>query len=163
MAVPPSPIAPATACHLAAWIVAAVACAGAAVVPHRESSGRDAPRPGAAQQAAPRTIEVRARRFAFEPSLVEVTVGEPVRLLVRSDDGVHGFAVERLGINREIPRGGTAVTIDFVATEAGRFPIVCSEYCGSGHEEMTGMLAVRARDAAEPPPGTPPGEPPPQE
>jgi heme/copper-type cytochrome/quinol oxidase subunit 2 len=37
------------------------------------------------------------------------------------------------------------VTIDFVASAAGTFPILCSEYCGDGHEDMTGTLVVRAK------------------
>ena len=98
-----------------------------------------------AQEPEPRTIEVVARRFAFEPAQIEVSVGEPVRLLVRSADGVHGLEIKKLKINREIPRGGKPVTIEFTATEAGRFPILCSEYCGEDHDAMTGTLVVRAR------------------
>ena len=98
-----------------------------------------------AQQSEPRTIEVVARRFVFEPAQIDVFVGEPVRLLVRSGDGVHGLEIKKLRINREIPRGGKPVTIEFTATEAGRFPILCSEYCGDDHDEMTGVLVVQAR------------------
>ena len=36
----------------------------------------------------------------------------------------------------------------FTATETGRFPYLCSEYCGDGHDGMKGMLVVVARDAA---------------
>lgn len=109
-------------------------------------SSREARRAG--QPAERRVIEVVARRFAFEPAVVQVTVGEPVRLLVRSGDGVHGIAIEALDVERRIPRGGEPVSIDIVAGEAGQFPILCSEYCGAGHEEMTGTLVVRAREAA---------------
>ena len=28
---------------------------------------------------------------------------------------------------------------------AGEFPILCSEYCGDGHEDMKGMLVVAAK------------------
>jgi cytochrome c oxidase subunit 2 len=97
-----------------------------------------------AQEPAPRSIDVVARRFAFEPAQIEVMVGERVRLLVRSADGVHGIEIKKFKVNKEIPRGASVVTIDFTATEAGRFPIVCSEYCGDDHEAMTGMLVVQA-------------------
>jgi cytochrome c oxidase subunit II len=92
----------------------------------------------------PRVIEILARRFAFEPAEIQVAVGEPVRLLVRSGDGVHGLAIKKLKINKEIPRGGEVVTINFTAKEAGRFPIMCSEYCGDDHDSMQGMLVVMA-------------------
>jgi len=100
--------------------------------------------PGA-QTPEPRVIEVVAKRFAFEPSPIEVTVGETVRLLVTSADGVHGIEIKKFKVKKEIPRGGDPVTIEFTASEAGEFPILCSEYCGDGHEDMTGMLVVRAR------------------
>ena len=154
MAAPAFPCAPATACTFAARVAAAAVCVGAVVAPERhvlsgQQEHRRPPVLSAAQTSEPRAIEVLAKRFAFEPAVIQVAVGEPVRLIVRSGDGVHGIAIKSLGIAREIPRGGMAVTIDFVAAEAGRFPIVCSEYCGSGHEDMNGMLVVRAHGAPE--------------
>ncbi|MBY0496700.1 MAG: cupredoxin domain-containing protein [Cyanobacteria bacterium] len=92
-----------------------------------------------------RTIEVVAKRFGFEPSRIEVTEGERVKLVVRSADGVHGVEIKKFKVNKKVPRGGDAVTIEFAATAAGEFPILCSEYCGDGHEEMKGMLVVAAK------------------
>ena len=98
----------------------------------------------AAQAPEPRVIEVIARRFAFEPAEIEATVGERLRLVVRSADGVHGLEIKKFKVKKEIPRGTTPVTIEFTAGEEGRFPILCSEYCGDEHDAMTGMLVVRA-------------------
>jgi cytochrome c oxidase subunit 2 len=97
-----------------------------------------------AQTPEPRIIEITARRFAFEPSAVEATVGEKLRLVVRSADGVHGLEIKKLRIKKEIPRGGEPVTIDVTASTEGNFPILCSEYCGNGHDDMSGMLIVRS-------------------
>jgi cytochrome c oxidase subunit 2 len=96
-------------------------------------------------QDEPRTVEIVATRFNFEPSRVEVTEGERVKLLVKSGDGVHGLQIKKFKIDKKIPRGGDPVTIEFVATAAGEFPILCSEYCGDGHEDMKGMLVVAAK------------------
>jgi cytochrome c oxidase subunit II len=101
-------------------------------------------RPSSAQTAEPRVVAVVARRFAFEPAEIEATVGERLRLVITSADGVHGVEIKKLKIKREVPRGGEAVTIDFTATTEGSFPILCSEYCGNGHSDMTGMLIVRS-------------------
>jgi cytochrome c oxidase subunit II len=98
-----------------------------------------------AAASAPRTIEVVASRFAFEPARVEVTEGERIKLLVKSGDGVHGLQIKKFKIDKKVPRGGDAVTIEFVATAVGDFPILCSEYCGDGHEDMKGMLVVAAK------------------
>jgi len=96
-----------------------------------------------AQADEPRVIEITARRFAFEPAEIDATVGERLQLVVRSADGVHGLEIKKLKIKKEVPRGGEPVTIDFTATSEGTFPILCSEYCGKGHNDMTGMLIVR--------------------
>lgn len=97
-----------------------------------------------AQTTEPRIIEITARRFAFDPSEVEATVGEKLQLVVRSADGVHGLEIKKLKIKKEVPRGGEPVTIDFTASTEGSFPILCSEYCGNGHDDMSGMLIVRS-------------------
>lgn len=90
-------------------------------------------------------IEVVAKRFAFEPARIEVTEGEHVRLVLTSADGVHGVGIKKFRVEKTVPRGGTPVTIDFVASAAGEFPILCSEYCGNGHDEMKGLLVVATR------------------
>ena len=70
--------------------------------------------------------------------------GERLRLVITSADGVHGVEIKKFKIKKEVPRGGEAVTIEFTATTEGTFPILCSEYCGDGHNDMTGMLIVRS-------------------
>ena len=102
-----------------------------------------------AQEPEPRTIAVVARRFVFEPAEITVSVGERVRLLVTSGDGVHGIEIKQLDVKKEIPRGKTAVPIEFTAADAGRFPILCSEYCGDEHDNMRGMLVVVAPSDGE--------------
>ena len=103
-----------------------------------------------AQTDGPRVIDITARRFAFEPAEIEATVGERLQLVVRSADGVHGVQIKKLKIKKEVPRGGEPVTIEFTATTEGTFPILCSEYCGKGHTDMTGMLIVRSVPSAQP-------------
>ncbi|HUE88832.1 MAG TPA: cupredoxin domain-containing protein [Vicinamibacterales bacterium] len=98
-----------------------------------------------ATASAPREIAIVAKRFAFEPATVEVTEGERIRLSISSADGVHGFQVRRLRLNKLIPRGSQPVTIDFVAPAPGSYEILCSEECGDGHDTMTGTLIVKAK------------------
>lgn len=96
----------------------------------------------------PKVFEVIARRFAFEPSTIEVVEGDHVRLLVRSADGPHGVEIKAFKVKKAVPRakpGDAPVTIEFVAGAPGEYPILCSEYCGNGHNDMTGALVVRAK------------------
>jgi cytochrome c oxidase subunit II len=85
-------------------------------------------------------IQILAARFAFEPATIQVTTGEPVRLVIRSKDTVHGFSIPNLKIDVRIPKGGDPVVVEFVAPLAGRFEIACSEFCGSGHGQMKAAL-----------------------
>ena len=125
---------------LAAVLLATATSAGSG------QNTQDSPSPS----QEPRVIEVVAKRFAFEPAEIEVTVGEKVTLAVRTADGVHGIEIKKFKVKKEIPRGTAPVMIEFTPTEAGRFPIVCSEYCGDGHDDMKGTLVVKARESQAP-------------
>jgi cytochrome c oxidase subunit 2 len=94
-------------------------------------------------QQAPRVIEVTAKKYEFVPSTIEVEQGERVVLRVTSGDRLHGFGIKQFKVNTEVPRGKT-VDVEFVASEAGTFPVICTEDCGKGHDDMTGTLVVKA-------------------
>jgi cytochrome c oxidase subunit 2 len=136
-------------------LFATVAVAGMALLPETPANagvGKDpatayapaSPASAAGAQAPVKTIEVVARRFAFEPATIEVTQGDRVRLIVASADGVHGVGIRKFKVNTLVPRGGKPVTIEFTASEAGTFPLICSEACGDGHADMRGSLVVTA-------------------
>jgi cytochrome c oxidase subunit 2 len=124
-------------------VLVAAAVAGTALL--SEGTGVSSTRQDPATVSAPRTIEVVARKYAFEPDRIEVTEGDRVRLVVRSVDSVHGLQIKRFGVNKHVPRGGEPVTIDFTASRAGTFEILCSEFCGDGHDGMKGTLVVLAK------------------
>ena len=97
----------------------------------------------AAAQQAPRVIEVTAKKYDFNPSTIEVQQGERVILRVTSTDRLHGIGIKKFGVNREVPKGKT-IEVEFVAAEAGTFPVLCTEDCGKGHDDMAGTLVVKA-------------------
>jgi cytochrome c oxidase subunit II len=93
-------------------------------------------------------VQMVAKKFAFEPAVIQVTEGEPVRLVIRSADRVHGFSIRDLNIDVQIPRSGHVV-VDLTAPRAGRYEIACSEFCGSGHRQMkAALVSVAATPAA---------------
>ena len=65
-----------------------------------------------------------------------------MRLTLRSADTKHGLEIKEFKVKIQIPKGGDPVSVSFVADRAGTFPIVCSEYCGSGHRGMKASLVV---------------------
>jgi len=85
-------------------------------------------------------VRVLAGKFAFDPPTIQVTAGEPVRLMIRSKDTVHGFSIPKLKIDVQVGKGGDPVVVEFVAPSSGRFEIACSEFCGSGHGQMKAAL-----------------------
>jgi cytochrome c oxidase subunit 2 len=85
-------------------------------------------------------IQVVASRYQFEPATIQVTAGEPVRLLIRSADVSHGFGIPALRIDAHVPKGGQVLTVAFVAPSAGEYEIACSEFCGVGHGRMKATL-----------------------
>jgi cytochrome c oxidase subunit II len=99
-------------------------------------------------------IQITASRYAFDPVTIQVNAGEPVRVVIRSTDGVHGFSIPKLKIDVQVPKSGDPVTVEFTAPAAGRYEIACSEFCGSGHGQMKAALisvapvttTVRGRD-----------------
>ncbi len=108
-----------------------------------DDPGRAAYKGGAQAAPAPKPVhelQVVAGRFAYEPASLQVVAGEPVRLVVRSKDTVHGFSIHKLKIDERVPKGGDPVVIEFTAPPAGRYEIACSEFCGSGHKQMKAAL-----------------------
>jgi len=93
-------------------------------------------------------IQIVATRYAFAPATIRVTAGEPVRLVIRSMDVVHGFSIPDLKVDARIPAGGEPIAVEFVAPAAGQYDIACSEYCGAGHGHMKASLVSVASPGA---------------
>ena len=95
----------------------------------------------AAGQAAPRRIELVARKFEFTPAEISVAVGHPVTLVIRTLDFAHGFSMPDFSVRADcVP--GRDVEISFTPDKVGRFGFVCDNFCGEGHDEMSGLLVV---------------------
>ena len=86
-------------------------------------------------------IKLEAYQFGFSPDPVVVKKGDIVKLLITSRDVTHGVYIKEYGINVTITKQ-EAKKIEFFADKAGKFDIVCSVYCGSGHSNMKGKLIV---------------------
>lgn len=93
-------------------------------------------------QDGTRVVQVEARRYEFAPTPIVVKAGEPVRLEVTATDVTHGFGLEAMDVDRELPPGETQ-TIEFTPQEPGQHHIHCTYYCGPGHDEMEGALVVK--------------------
>jgi len=89
-----------------------------------------------------RTFEVIARKFTFEPDVIDVRHNDIVRITIASADIAHSFTVDAYRIQKRIsPRG--RITFEFRADEVGRFPFYCSMRAEAGCADMRGELIVR--------------------
>ncbi|CAN5256283.1 hypothetical protein BH10PSE14_BH10PSE14_12780 [soil metagenome] len=99
----------------------------------------------AAQQPAPKPAEIHisAKKFEFQPNRITAKVGQPLVLVLTSEDRIHGFKMPELGLRAEIvPGQETRVTL--TPDKTGSFTFFCDVFCGGGHEDMDGTLVVEA-------------------
>lgn len=90
-------------------------------------------------QEGTRVIQMSSSAFFFDPSELELAVGEPVRLVIQNT-GAHTFTVDDLGI--DVALNESVEIIEFTPEEAGTFEF----YCGiPGHREagQVGTIIVR--------------------
>jgi cytochrome c oxidase subunit 2 len=73
--------------------------------------------------------------------VLRVPQGRPVRLLMTSRDVIHSFYVPAFRIKRDVIPG-RYTEVWFEATTAGRFPVLCTEYCGTNHSLMRAEVEV---------------------
>ena len=103
-------------------------------------------------------IELVARQPAaggWSRERIVVNQGERVRLRIRSEDVVHGFAIGRMGVDAGPIEPGKVVTVEFPADQAGEFTFYCTMWCDPNHARMRGILEVRGPGRVAPPPGAP--------
>lgn len=86
-------------------------------------------------------IKVVAKRFSFSPNPITLKLNETVRFRLSSEDVAHGFSVPELGIDQTIEPGKETV-FEFTPTAKGKFLLMCSLECGTGHTGMRGTIVV---------------------
>jgi cytochrome c oxidase subunit 2 len=90
---------------------------------------------------APRRIEIAAKRFQYSPGEITLKKGEPVVLVLHSEDVGHGLKISELNVQTEIGKGASS-ELAFTPAKTGDFVGHCSHFCGAGHGGMTLTLHV---------------------
>lgn len=72
---------------------------------------------------------------------VHLPMGKPVKLLLRSIDVLHNFAVPQFRAKMDMVPG-LVTYLWLTPTRAGRFDLLCNELCGVGHYAMRGKVVV---------------------
>ncbi len=98
--------------------------------------------------AEPRKITITAHKYEFNPSKIELKVGEPVEITLVAEDRTHGFSCKELGIDKVVFEKGKPETVRLTPEKAGTFEFKCAKFCGFGHGRMKGVIVVTAPEAA---------------
>jgi len=91
----------------------------------------------------PAEIHISARKFEYRPNKVTARLGQPVVLVLTSQDRIHGFKMPDFGLRADIVPG-QETRISLTPDKAGSFTFFCDVFCGDGHEDMEGTLVVEA-------------------
>ncbi len=93
----------------------------------------------------PREIVVRLSIYesgGFDPDVIIVKKGEPVKLTFISMDVSHSVIIDSLGIETEVIHPGKTAVVEFTPDKAGVYMFKCNTQCSPFHHFMRGKLIV---------------------
>ncbi len=88
-----------------------------------------------------KTVIITAKKFSYDPGTITLKKGQPVTLILKSEDVAHGLRFSEFNVNLKVQKGGTTQTT-FTPDKTGTFIGHCSVFCGSGHGSMAITLHV---------------------
>ncbi len=91
--------------------------------------------------AEERPLEIRAKKFSYNPNIIKVNKGDVVKIRLISEDVHHGFYLDGYSVQTSAHPGQDG-NVKFVANKTGRFSFRCSVTCGEFHPYMVGYLVV---------------------
>lgn len=80
------------------------------------------------------------KMWAWYPVL-KLKAGQTYRLHVSAQDLQHGFSLMPMNMNFQVMPGYDHV-LTITPTTPGEYTVICNEFCGAGHHQMTGRILV---------------------
>ena len=77
---------------------------------------------------------------------LHLQIGKPVKILLRSIDVLHNFAVPQFRAKMDLVPG-MVTYLWLTPTRTGKFDLLCNELCGVGHFVMRGVIVVEEEAA----------------
>ena len=81
-------------------------------------------------------------------STLHIPVDEPVRLTMRSEDVIHSLFIPAFRQKTDLVPGRYSY-MWFRAPKPGDYDLLCAEYCGTGHSDMSSKVIVQSRAELE--------------
>ncbi len=78
---------------------------------------------------------------AREINELHVPIGQPVKLIMGSEDVIHSFFIPDFRVKADVIPGRYN-TMWFTATKPGRYHLFCTQYCGTKHSAMIGWVTA---------------------
>lgn len=98
---------------------------------------------GAVEAMPGEPVPMVAQQFGFLPRELRLRTGETYVLDVVSKDVIHGFSLQQgAGSLNAVVVPGTPTRITLTPTQPGEYLLLCNEYCGLGHQFMSGRIIV---------------------
>lgn len=100
---------------------------------------------GGVFEIAPGVYEVYivGRQFIWMPNEIRLVDPKQVTFYVISEDVIHGFEIAGTNVNFMVFPGYVSVLTWYPPEDLeGELPIICNEYCGIGHQFMSGTLII---------------------
>lgn len=72
---------------------------------------------------------------------LHLPLGQPVKLVLATQDVIHSFYVPAFRIKQDVVPGRW-LALSFTPGRVGRYRLFCAEYCGLDHARMTGEVVV---------------------
>lgn len=79
-------------------------------------------------------------------NVLHLPINQPVKVLLRSKDVLHNFAVPQFRVKMDLVPG-VVTYVWFTATREGKFELLCEELCGIAHFTMRGHIIVESEQA----------------
>jgi len=97
----------------------------------------------AAAKAKEKVVKLEAKKFVYTPNRIVLKKGQPVVLEITSVDFTHGFKIPDWNIRADLPPG-QVTKVHLKPDTEGEFDFLCDNFCGDGHEGMSGKIVVEA-------------------
>jgi cytochrome c oxidase subunit II len=86
-------------------------------------------------------VHIVAKMWAFDPAEIKVEPNTTLEIYLASQDVTHGFNIENTNVNlMAVP--GAINYAKVTLRKPGVYHIMCHEYCGAGHQNMSAKIVV---------------------
>ncbi|NOX61244.1 MAG: hypothetical protein GXP42_04760 [Chloroflexi bacterium] len=81
------------------------------------------------------------RMWQWDPAEIRIPAGAHLKLYITSSDVQHGFKVMGTSLNIMVVPGQVSLATH-TFDEPGEYLVICHEYCGIGHPQMSAKIIV---------------------